>query len=60
VTYPEMSQLPFRRRPGKVIAVGLNYRQHASEAGVGVLATARMVSPEIEGIGVLSNPLVAC
>jgi 2-keto-4-pentenoate hydratase/2-oxohepta-3-ene-1,7-dioic acid hydratase in catechol pathway len=32
-----MSPLPFSRRPGKVIAVGLNYRQHASEADVEVL-----------------------
>jgi 2-keto-4-pentenoate hydratase/2-oxohepta-3-ene-1,7-dioic acid hydratase in catechol pathway len=31
-----MSEIPFSR-PGKVIAVGLNYRQHASEADVDVL-----------------------
>jgi 2-keto-4-pentenoate hydratase/2-oxohepta-3-ene-1,7-dioic acid hydratase in catechol pathway len=31
-----MSEIPFSR-PGKVIAVGLNYRQHASEAAVEVL-----------------------
>jgi 2,4-didehydro-3-deoxy-L-rhamnonate hydrolase len=31
-----MSEIPFSR-PGKVIAVGLNYRQHASEAAVDVL-----------------------
>src|SRR3981189_2343114 len=30
-----VSELPFSR-PGKVIAVGLNYREHASEANVGV------------------------
>lgn len=32
-----MSEFPFSRRPGKVIAVGLNYRQHATEADVDVL-----------------------
>jgi 2,4-didehydro-3-deoxy-L-rhamnonate hydrolase len=37
VTHPQMSEIPFSRRPGKVIAVGLNYRQHANEADVAVL-----------------------
>ena len=32
-----MSEIPFSRPSGKVIAVGLNYRQHASEADVDVL-----------------------
>ncbi len=32
-----MSEIPLSRRPGKVIAVGLNYRQHATEADVDVL-----------------------
>jgi acylpyruvate hydrolase len=36
VTYPEMSAIPFSR-PSKVIAVGLNYGRHATEAYVDVL-----------------------